>query len=106
MIFSTAPKGHPTDRNDSPIERSRRYCPYFPNFTLCVLQDDERIAVYIRGAQCINRAVDGDIVAFELLPETEWHTQDCKANASTAKVSQYLLGPLSPLRLLKYFRED
>ncbi|CAM9455731.1 unnamed protein product [Pylaiella littoralis] len=39
-------------------------------------QDEERIAVYIRGAQCINRAVDGDIVAFELLPEVEWYTQD------------------------------
>lgn len=38
-------------------------------------QDDERIAVYIRGAQCINRAVDGDTVAFELLPEAEWHSQ-------------------------------
>ncbi|CAM9215017.1 unnamed protein product [Hapterophycus canaliculatus] len=38
-------------------------------------QDDERIAVYIRGAQCINRAVDGDIVAFELLPEAEWYSR-------------------------------
>ncbi|CAM9627658.1 unnamed protein product, partial [Sphacelaria rigidula] len=36
------------------------------------MQDDERIAVYIRGAQHVNRAVDGDIVAFELLPEAEW----------------------------------
>eukprot|EP00903_Cladosiphon_okamuranus_P016114 g14871.t1 len=40
------------------------------------IQDNERIAVYIRGAQCVNRAVDGDIVAFELLPETEWFSQD------------------------------
>ncbi|CAM9204183.1 unnamed protein product [Ectocarpus fasciculatus] len=39
------------------------------------MQDKERIAVYIRGAQCINRAVDGDIVAFELLPEAEWYSQ-------------------------------
>ena len=30
--------------------------------------------MYIRGAQCINRAVDGDIVAFEILPEAEWFT--------------------------------
>lgn len=41
-----------------------------------ISQDNERIAVYIRGAQCVNRAVDGDIVAFELLPEAEWFSQD------------------------------
>lgn len=55
------------------------------------IQDDERIAVYIRGAQCINRAVDGDIVAFELLPEAEWHLQGGGSAASTTdKVSLYL----------------
>lgn len=43
---------------------------------LPVSQENERIAVYIRGAQCVNRAVDGDIVAFELLPEGEWFSQD------------------------------
>lgn len=32
--------------------------------------------MYIRGAECVNRAVDGDIVAFELLPEAEWFSQD------------------------------
>lgn len=31
--------------------------------------------MYIRGEQHINRAVDGDIVAFELLPEDEWQTR-------------------------------
>ncbi|CAM9803551.1 unnamed protein product [Scytosiphon promiscuus] len=44
-------------------------------------QDEERIAVYIRGAQCINRAVDGDIVAFELLPEAEWYSRDGTSGA-------------------------
>ncbi|CAN0534820.1 unnamed protein product, partial [Scytosiphon promiscuus] len=46
-------------------------------------QDDERIAVYIRGAQCINRGVDGDIVAFELLPEDEWDSQNGATDAPT-----------------------
>ena len=54
------------------------------------MQDDERIAVYIRGAQCINRAVDGDIVAFELLPEAEWGTQSDKADVPTTKASSRL----------------
>lgn len=67
---------------------------------MCIVQDDERIAVYIRGAQCINRAVDGDIVAFELLPETEWCTRDYKADTPSTKVSQILLGPL---RLFELF---
>eukprot|EP00752_Nemacystus_decipiens_P011314 g10054.t1 len=40
------------------------------------IQESERIAVYIRGAQYVNRAVDGDIVAFELLPQEEWFSQD------------------------------
>lgn len=47
------------------------------------MQDDERIAVYIRGAQCINRGVDGDIVAFELLPEDEWYSQNGATDAPT-----------------------
>lgn len=40
--------------------------------------------MYIRGAQCVNRAVDGDIVAFELLPEVEWFTP-CGASDEPAK---------------------
>lgn len=53
-------------------------------------QDKERIAVYIRGAQCINRAVDGDIVAFELLPEAEWYSQgDTTSGAAKKEVSRY-----------------
>ncbi|CAM9113155.1 unnamed protein product [Choristocarpus tenellus] len=40
------------------------------------MQEYERIAVYIRGAECINRGVDGDIVAFELLPEAQWFSRD------------------------------
>lgn len=51
-----------------------------------LLQDEERIAVYIRGAQCINRAVDGDIVAFELLPEVEWYSQDGMPDESAKEV--------------------
>ncbi|CAM9805277.1 unnamed protein product [Ectocarpus sp. 6 AP-2014] len=47
------------------------------------MQDKERIAVYIRGAQCINRAVDGDIVAFELLPEAEWYSQGDTSGGAT-----------------------
>ncbi|CAM9386877.1 unnamed protein product [Ectocarpus sp. 13 AM-2016] len=47
------------------------------------MQDKERIAVYIRGAQCINRAVDGDIVAFELLPEAEWYSQSDTSGGAT-----------------------
>lgn len=43
-------------------------------YSVDISQDKERIAVYIRGARCVNRAVDGDIVAFELLPEAEWFT--------------------------------
>lgn len=54
---------------------SLTYAVWFLTPTI-FLQDKERIAVYIRGAQCINRAVDGDIVAFELLPEAEWYSQD------------------------------
>lgn len=42
--------------------------------------------MYIRGAQNVNRAVDGDIVAFELLPETEWFDQgDDNSSRSTAE---------------------
>lgn len=53
-------------------------------------QDKERIAVYIRGAQCINRAVDGDIVAFELLPEAEWYSQgDTSGGAAKEEVSRH-----------------
>ncbi|CAM9495162.1 unnamed protein product [Ectocarpus sp. 12 AP-2014] len=47
------------------------------------MQDKERIAVYIRGAQCINRAVDGDVVAFELLPEAEWYSQGDTTGGAT-----------------------
>lgn len=32
--------------------------------------------MYVRGAQCVNRAVDGDVVAFELLPEAKWLSRD------------------------------
>ena len=34
--------------------------------------EESRIAVKIRGAENVNRAIDGDIVAIELLPKNEW----------------------------------
>lgn len=56
-------------------------------FYLSSVQDNERIAVYIRGTECINRAVDGDIVAFELLPEAEWSSHgDSSAASKNEKV--------------------
>lgn len=46
--------------------------------------------MYIRGSQCINRAVDGDIVAFELLPEAEWYSHDGMPDASAKQVRDIL----------------
>lgn len=37
------------------------------NFNMRI-QDQERIAVYVKGAQHVNRATDGDVVAVEMLP--------------------------------------
>lgn len=52
--------------------------------------------MYIRGAQHVNRAVDGDIVAFELLPEAEWlekgddSSKAAPKTVSTKRFSAYL----------------
>lgn len=35
-------------------------------------QQDDRSAVLIRGAQNVNRAIDGDVVVVELLPRDQW----------------------------------
>lgn len=66
-------------------------------FAIRPLQDDERIAVYIRGAQCINRGVDGDIVAFELLPEDEWYSQDGETDVPTEKKVNTAYGLISAM---------
>eukprot|EP00611_Tribonema_gayanum_P002124 TRINITY_DN1155_c0_g3_i2.p1 TRINITY_DN1155_c0_g3~~TRINITY_DN1155_c0_g3_i2.p1 ORF type:complete len:1007 (+),score=329.82 TRINITY_DN1155_c0_g3_i2:263-3283(+) len=47
------------------------------NWTECYvivqgLQEQERIAVYVRSPEHVNRAVDGDVVAIEMLPPQEW----------------------------------
>ncbi|KAG5180708.1 hypothetical protein JKP88DRAFT_349459 [Tribonema minus] len=64
------------------------------NWTECYvivqgLQEQERIAVYVRGPEHVNRAVDGDVVAIEMLPPQEWTDdrpgkQGAKENGTSA----------------------
>ncbi|CAM9533622.1 unnamed protein product [Discosporangium mesarthrocarpum] len=53
-------------------------------------QDHERIAVCIRGLQCVNRAVDGDLVTFELLPEAHWLSPDGSTEPTHLKDAAYV----------------
>lgn len=63
------------------IESGKYYqCKYFTNYrnylegSVTIILKNEAVKVLIQGRENINRAFDGDIVAIELLPESEWHS--------------------------------